>query len=127
MRRTTPVFDASLYNGLADSTTRKLAGDYDVFGDGRVEILSLPGHTPGHQALYVELTNTGPIVLSGDLYHFRASRERRTTPVFNTDRGQTLASMARLEALLVERGATLWIEHDLALANTLKRAPDFHD
>jgi len=27
----------------------KLEGDYDVFGDGSVTIISTPGHTPGHQ------------------------------------------------------------------------------
>jgi hypothetical protein len=29
---------------------KKLEGDYDVFGDGRVTIISTPGHTPGQSA-----------------------------------------------------------------------------
>jgi N-acyl homoserine lactone hydrolase len=33
----------------------KLEGDYDVFGDGSVMIISTPGHTPGHQSLLVKL------------------------------------------------------------------------
>ena len=28
------------------------------------------GHTPGHSVLFVKLEKTGPIVLSGDLYHY---------------------------------------------------------
>ena len=45
-------------------------GDYDVFGDGTVVIKPAYGHTPGHNVLYVKLAKTGPIVLSGDLYHY---------------------------------------------------------
>jgi glyoxylase-like metal-dependent hydrolase (beta-lactamase superfamily II) len=111
---TTPGFDPSLYADLADRDWMVLDGDHDVFGDGRVRILSLPGHTPGHQALFVDLATTGPVVLSGDQYHFRISRAQRIVPVWNVDRDATLASMDRLESFLEETGATLWIEHDLA-------------
>ena len=109
-----PGFDPSLYERLIGLERVLLNGDFDVFGDGRVRILSLPGHTPGHQALYVSLEDQGPIVLSGDLYHFRRSREKRIVPVFNVDAQETLNSMDRLESFLSETGSTLWIEHDLA-------------
>jgi len=122
-----PVFDPALYAELANSETLLLDGDHDIFGDGRVVILSAPGHTPGHQVLYINLANTGPLVLSGDLYHFRESRALRRTPAFNTDAEQTLASMDKVEAFLAETGATLWIEHDKALAETLELAPAFYD
>lgn len=122
-----PVFEPALYSELATSTTTLLDGDHDVFGDGSVVIVSAPGHTPGHQVLYIDLPNTGPLVLSGDLYHFRESRALRRAPVFNTDAAQTFASMDKVEAFIEEKGATLWIEHDQALANTLKRAPAFYD
>jgi N-acyl homoserine lactone hydrolase len=67
--------------------------DYDVFGDGIVQLISAPGHTPWHQLLYLKLEETGPLLLSGDLYHFRLSRVGRRVPVFNVDGPQTLASM----------------------------------
>ncbi|NJN52332.1 MAG: MBL fold metallo-hydrolase [Gammaproteobacteria bacterium] len=80
-----PVFQPDLYMGLEQSRKVLLDGDHDVFGDGRVMILAAPGHTPGHQVLFIDLTNMGPLVLSGDLYHFReAGRcdERRcSTPM----------------------------------------------
>ena len=117
------VFDPSLYAALADAPRELLAGDHDVFGDGRVKILSAPGHTPGHQVLWVDLDEQGPVLLAGDLYHFRASRALRRVPDFNADREQTLASMERVEAIVQETGAALWIEHDLALADTLRLAP----
>jgi len=121
------LFDPSLYLDLADSERRILNGDYDVFGDGSVMIISAPGHTPGHQVLLVELENTGPVLLSGDLYHFRKSRELRRVPLFNTDAEETLRSMDKIEALLKAEQATLWIEHDQALADTLKKAPEYYD
>ena len=101
--------------GHADSVPICPAGtDHDVFGDGRVRIISAPGHTPGHQVLYVDLEEEGPVILSGDLYHFRASHMGRRVPTFNFDSATTVASMDRVDALLAELGAELWIEHDLA-------------
>jgi N-acyl homoserine lactone hydrolase len=121
-----PVFDASLYNSLADAKKTLLDGDHDVFGDGSVVILSLPGHTPGHQALAINLADTGPVVLSGDQYHFRASRTLRSVPGFNDSHDATLASMVKLEAYLDANKATLWIEHDQALAKSLQLAPAYY-
>ena len=104
-----------------------LEGDHDVFGDGRVRIISAPGHTPGHQVLFLDLAETGPLVLSGDLYHFRLSRAERRVPTFNFDAEMTLESMERVEAFVAERNATFWIEHDLALFETLQTAPAFYE
>jgi len=121
------VYQPELFLGLAESPRRLLDGDHDVFGDGSVLLISAPGHTPGHQALLVKLEAPGPVLLSGDLYHFRRSRDLRRVPVFNTDPEQTLASMDKVEALLEREGATLWIEHDKALADTLRRPPAYYE
>lgn len=122
-----PVFMPALYSGLADSPRVLLDGDLDVFGDGSVRILAAPGHTPGHQVLLVNLARTGPVLLGGDLYHFRATRSLRAVPEFNTSREETLASMDRVEDVLRQTGATLWIEHDQTLADTLRKAPAYYD
>src|SRR5262249_45511389 len=45
-------------------------GDKDIFGDGSVVMLDMPGHTPGHHSLLVRLKNKGPVLLTGDLAHF---------------------------------------------------------
>ena len=119
--------DSTHFDQLKNAELTLLDGDHDVFGDGSVRIIYTPGHTPGHQALLVNLSNTGPVILSGDLYHFRANRSLRRAPTFNFDAAMTLESMDRVEALIKETGATLWIEHDKALADTLKRAPEFYD
>ncbi len=117
------AFQPALYEGLRDANTQLLDGDHDVFGDGRVVIVSAPGHTPGHQVLFVDLEETGPIVLSGDLYHFKESREMGKVPVFNWKQDVTRESFERVESFLEEKGATLWIEHELAFHETLELAP----
>ena len=73
--------------------------------------LHLPGHTPDHLALLVKLAS-GPVLLSGDLYHSREAREKRGVPPFNTSREQTLASMDRFEKLAKETGAKVIIQHE---------------
>ena len=123
---TVPAYDPALLAEIKERPTQVLDGDYDVFGDGKVRLISATGHTPGHQVLYVELEDFGPLMLSGDLYHFRLSRDQRRVPMFNVDKNQTLAAMDKVEALVAETGATFWIEHDAALFETLKLAPNFY-
>jgi|SRR5690348_1801623 len=105
----------------------KLEGDYDVFGDGSVRILSTPGHTPGHQSLLIKLPKTGAILLSGDAVHFKSNWENRRVPAGNFDKEKTLASMQRIADVLAKEKAQLWINHDKAQRDTLKMAPEFYD
>jgi len=119
--------DTSLFDRLKHASVTFIDGDHDVFGDGSVQLIFTPGHTPGHQLLSVKLENTGQILISGDLYHTRANRELRRVPTFNNNAQQTHESMDRVEQLLEETGATLWIEHDKVLADSLKRAPQYYD
>ncbi len=95
--------------------------DVDIFGDGSVVALHLPGHTPNHLALLVNL-KSGPVLLSGDLYHSTIAREKRAVPGFNTDRAQTLASMDKFEALAKARNAKVVIQHE---ANDIGKLPAF--
>jgi N-acyl homoserine lactone hydrolase len=119
-------FDRTLYDALETAETVLLDGDHDVFGDGSVVILSAPGHTPGHQVLFVDLQETGPVVLSGDLYHFPENRLLKRVPTFNFDEAQTLASMDLVEDFLMSSGARLWIEHDIDANERLKKSPAYY-
>ena len=86
-------------------------GDKDVFGDGRVTILTMPGHTEGHQALLVRLAG-GPVLISGDQYHFTENRRVGGVPSFNVDRADTLASHDRFEKLAANLRAKVIIQHE---------------
>jgi glyoxylase-like metal-dependent hydrolase (beta-lactamase superfamily II) len=105
----------------------QLEGDRDVFGDGTVVILSTPGHTPGHQSLFVRLARTGPIVLSGDAVHFKSNWDNRRVPSPNFNKDQTLASMQKIAETISREEAQLWINHDKEQRDILKMAPEFYD
>ncbi|KQM64926.1 MBL fold metallo-hydrolase [Sphingomonas sp. Leaf17] len=89
-------------------------GDRDVFGDGGVRMVAMPGHTPDHHALLVKLADTGYVLLSGDTAHFRENYDSDGVPSFNTDRAATLASFKRFKALATNTKATVILQHDPA-------------
>jgi glyoxylase-like metal-dependent hydrolase (beta-lactamase superfamily II) len=122
--RTEPENFSALKNS---KTTMMTTADYDVFGDGSVVIKSAPGHSPGHQVLFIKLARTGPIVLSGDLYHYPEERTLGKIPTTEFDREQSAASRATIEAFLVRTGAQLWIQHDFTAFTKLKQAPAYYD
>ena len=101
------------YNALEDADRILIEGDddYDVFGDGSVVIVQAPGHTPGHSVLLVNLPQSGPYILAGDLWHIAQSRPNRRVPRFNVDREQTLGSMDKVEALADVTGARVVLQH----------------
>ena len=116
------------FDALRNSSTVSIDGDeHDVFGDGTVVIKAAPGHTQGHQILYVKLAHTGDVVLSGDLYHYPEERTLDRVPTFEFDARQTRAARAALERFLEETKARLWIQHDFVAHAKLKKAPDYYD
>ena len=117
-------FNPAVYEKLRSNPTVKLHGDYDVFGDGSVLIVSTPGHTPGHQSLLVRLPNRGAVVLSGDMVHFEDNWTHRRVPSRNFDKEQSLQSMEKVAALLATQHAELWINHDKAQSATIPKAPE---
>jgi len=90
-----------------------IARDKDVFGDGSVVVLDMPGHTPGHKALLVRL-KSGPVLLTGDLYHATEQVANRGVPSFNTNRADTLASFDRFQAIAKNLNAKVIIQHEPA-------------
>jgi glyoxylase-like metal-dependent hydrolase (beta-lactamase superfamily II) len=98
-----------------------VSGDRDVFGDGRVVILDLPGHTPGHHGLLVRLKGR-TLLLTGDLAHFRENYEDNGVPRFNTNRADTLASLDRFKKIAAVERATVIVQHD---ARDLRKLPPF--
>ena len=116
------------YDKLKNSTTKLIERDeHDVFGDGTVNLKSTPGHTPGHQVLFVKLPKTGAVVLSGDLYHYPEERTLNRVPTREFNPQQTAASRAEIERFLARNKAQLWIEHDITANARLKKAPQFYD
>ena len=82
-------------------------GDHDLLGDGSVELLLTPGHTPGHQSVRVGES----LVIGGDALHYASTLDDRLFPVFADDPDAQAASADRL-AELREAGATVRPGHD---------------
>ncbi len=116
--------EANSFGAFENLEHETFTGEHDVFGDGSVIILPTPGHTPGHTSLLVTLPELGPVMLTGDLYHRRESRELKRVPVFNSGAEQTRASMDFFEARAAELGARVIIQHDFDDLADLPKSPD---
>lgn len=118
----------STYSALRNSKTLILKTDeHDVFGDGTVVIKSAPGHTQGHQVLYLKLAKTGGVLLSGDLYHYPEERVLDRVPTFDFNQEQTRATRVAIDGFLKKTGAQLWIQHDFNADAKLKKSPNFYE
>jgi glyoxylase-like metal-dependent hydrolase (beta-lactamase superfamily II) len=122
----TPIgVDPRLVRGHPKNKMLALQSDHDVFGDGTVRILKTPGHTPGHQVLMVRLAKSGPVFLSGDLFHARENFDKSLVPPFNVSRSDTLASIDRVNRLLRNTGARLVVQHEPGDVRALPAFPAY--
>lgn len=122
------IMATATFSALKDAKTKILNNEnYDVFGDGTVVIKSAPGHTPGHQVLFVKLKKTGPVILAGDLYHYPIERTTGRVPTFEFNADESRTSRQKIEAFVKQTGAKLWIEHDAPTFASLPKAPKYVD
>ena len=113
------------FENLRGARIIKLNGDHDVFRDGSVVIKPTPGHTPGHQSLFVRLPKTGPVLLSGDFVHLKSNWEARRVPSFNYSIEQSVRAMNEMDVFIKATGAQLWINHDSEQSRAIPKAPAF--
>ena len=107
-------------------------GDFDLVGDD-VRVLSLPGHTPGYQALVVRLPETGTVVLSGceirQMYYSVPLRGYAPgiPHSFTWFASGELASLKRVRELAAAEGGQIFCGHDAEQFKTLRHAPEFYE
>jgi glyoxylase-like metal-dependent hydrolase (beta-lactamase superfamily II) len=116
----------ALYSALAHARKQVFVGDHDVFGDGTVILKFTPGHTPGHQSLYVRLAKTGGVVISGDLWHYAEERTLHRMPK-EEESTATPASREMIERFLKEKNAQLWICHSTTFFRNAIKSPGWYD
>jgi N-acyl homoserine lactone hydrolase len=75
----------------------------------------------------LKLAKTGPVVISGDLYHYPEERKFGRVPTTEFDAAQTAASRRDIEAFLKKTGAQFWIQHDILAIQKLKKSPEFYE
>jgi glyoxylase-like metal-dependent hydrolase (beta-lactamase superfamily II) len=61
--------------GTREYNFMELDGDYDLYGDGTIQILSTPGHTIGHQSLKVKTKAGNTYILSQDAIWMKENLE----------------------------------------------------
>ncbi|MGR6520322.1 N-acyl homoserine lactonase family protein [Rhodococcus qingshengii] len=85
--------------------------EHDLLGDGSIQVLHTPGHTPGELSCLINLPSQS-IVLTGDTVHLREGLDREVPDPhdWNPDIGRR--SIQTLKRLRDERGARIWIGHD---------------
>jgi glyoxylase-like metal-dependent hydrolase (beta-lactamase superfamily II) len=81
-------------------------GDHDLLCDGSIELLSTPGHTPGHQSVRI-----GDLVIGADVAHFASVLEDLRFPAFADDFDQQARSAERIRGFR-DAGLTVQPGHD---------------
>jgi N-acyl homoserine lactone hydrolase len=89
----------------------ELAGDYDLFGDGSVMILSTPGHTLGHQSMKVKLPQTGTVIISQDAIWMQENLDGHPAGLNYSIQDYT-NSVNRLKFMRDLEGAQIFMAHD---------------
>ena len=89
----------------------ELEGDYDLFGDGSVLVLSTPGHTLGHQSLKVKLASGGSMIMSQDAIWMQENLDGYPAGLNYSIKDYT-NSVNRLKFMRDLEGAPIYFGHD---------------
>jgi N-acyl homoserine lactone hydrolase len=101
-------------------------GERDLFGDGRIVLIHLPGHTPGAIGALVALEKSGKFLLASDTVSLRSTLDTGIIPrnTWNADAlVKSLAEVRRIEA----QGATVLCGHDDGQWTSLRKGADAYD
>ena len=101
------------YDDARDFTYFELDGDYDLFGDGSVMIISTPGHTLGHQSVKVQLAETGTVLLTQDAVWVEENLEGHPAGL-NYSILDYNKSIQRIKMLRDIENAQLWLGHSMS-------------
>ena len=107
----------------------RLDGNLDLFGDHSVEVLRVPGHTPGSQIMVARLPKTGTAVLTGDTVYMRDNLEqsRLPGPAGTWFAPAMLQGYQFIRHIRDSEGATIFYSHDGAEFNTYRQAPAYYE
>jgi N-acyl homoserine lactone hydrolase len=101
-------------------------GERDLFGDNRIVLLPLPGHTPGSTGALVALENSGPFLLASDTVSLRMTLDTGIIPR-NTWNAEALAASLTEVGRIEKGGAKVICGHDAAQWDGLRKGLDAYD
>jgi N-acyl homoserine lactone hydrolase len=103
-----------------------VTGQHDLYGDDRIVIVPLPGHTPGSIGALVNLDRSGSFLLASDAVSLRANLDQNLVPrnTWNADQlDHTFQEIRRIEAA----GTTIACGHDEGEWCKLKKGGDAYE
>ncbi len=94
---------------------------------GSVVIKFTPGHTPGHQSLFLKLKKTGNVLLSGRPLSLSRRDHLQADPVVpNWDKERDRKEPSHDSNQFVKKNhAQLWIQHDYTCSESAKSLRSF--
>ena len=100
------------YDDARDFTYFELDGDYDLFGDGSVVVISTPGHTLGHQSVKVRMAETGTVILTQDAVWVKENLEGHPAGLNYSILDYT-NSVNRIKMIRDIENAQVWMGHSM--------------
>jgi glyoxylase-like metal-dependent hydrolase (beta-lactamase superfamily II) len=103
-----------------------IEAERDLYGDDRIVLIPLPGHTPGSIGALVHLDRSGAFLLASDAVSLRANLDLNVLPrnTWSAERlDGTFQEIRRIEA----GGVTVVCGHDEAQWHRLKKGGDAYD
>ena len=104
----------------------RLEGQRDLFGDNRIVLVPLPGHTPGTVGALVALEKSGTFLLASDTVSLRTTLDTGVIPK-NTWNAEVLAKSLTEVKRIEAAGATIICGHDDAQWQSLRKGATFYD
>ena len=104
---------------------RTFEGQHDLFGDGRVVLVPMPGHTPGSTVARVALERDGTFVLAADAAPLQASIDTGTPPKNTWNMELATSALAELKRMR-EAGETVVSAHDDEQWRRLRKGAAFY-
>jgi glyoxylase-like metal-dependent hydrolase (beta-lactamase superfamily II) len=105
---------------------RTFEGQHDVFGDGRIVLLSMPGHTPGMSCALTSLDRSGQFLLTSDAVAIKDHLDQGIHPRQTWDHDVASTSMDEIRRIGAS-GATIVFGHDDVQWQTMKKGEQFYD
>ena len=103
-----------------------VSGERDVFGDGRLVLIPLPGHTPGTLGAAVHLDRDGSFLLASDAVSLRESLDTDTSPRNTWNADAQLNSYGEIRRI-EKSGATVICGHDDAQWQSLRKGVEAYE
>jgi N-acyl homoserine lactone hydrolase len=107
-------------------TFDQLNDERDLFGDGRIVLIELPGHTPGSIGALITLEKSGTFLLAADTVSLRVTLDTGIVPR-NTQKPEDLARSLQEIRAIEARGTIVLCGHDAAQWNTLRKGAEYYD